>query len=68
MVDTGTDAAAGMFVVGLAFVLVAAVTWSPLWLWIGGPLVVGSAVATAGRRRTDPDGEAPLGPAHQDRP
>ena len=67
MVDPGTDVAAEMFVVGLAFVLVAAVTWSPLWLWIGGPLVVASVVATA-LRRGDPDVEAAPGPVRQGRP
>jgi apolipoprotein N-acyltransferase len=66
--DSGSDAAAGVFAVGFAFVFVAVLAHEPLWLWLAGPLMLGPLVATARRRRTGPDPEVTLGPGRQGRP
>ncbi|RKN41598.1 hypothetical protein D7294_13940 [Streptomyces hoynatensis] len=65
--DRGSDAAAGVFAVGFAglFFAVLSGRWWPLW--IGGPLMLGSLVATARRRRTGPDPDVVLGPSGPDR-
>jgi hypothetical protein len=64
-----TDAALGVFVVGLAALMIGVVTeFTVVWLVIGGLLMLGAVAATARRRRTGPDPEVTLRPGGERRP
>ncbi|MGW4784217.1 hypothetical protein [Streptomyces sp. NPDC004230] len=64
-----TDVALGVFVVGLAVLMIGVATeFTVIWLVIGGLLMLGSVVATARQRRTGPAPETTLRPGGRDRP
>ena len=64
-----TDAALGVFVAGLAVLMIGVVTeFTVVLLVIGGLLMLGSVAATARRRRTGPDPEVTLRPGGEGRP
>lgn len=68
VVSVRTDAALGVFVVGLAVLMIGVVKeFNVALLVIGGLLMLGSVAATA-RRRTGPDPEVTLRPGGNDRP
>lgn len=63
------DAALGVFVVGLAVLMIGVVTgFTAVWLVIGGLLMLGALAATARRRRTGPDPEVTLRPGGDEKP
>jgi hypothetical protein len=64
-----SDAALGVFVVGLAVLMIGVITeFTVVWLVVGGLLMLGSVAATARRRRTGPAPEVTLRPGGKDRP
>ena len=64
-----SDAALGVFVVGLAiFMWGAAIGWMRGMLIVGGLLMLGAVAATARQRRTGPDPEVTLRPGGKERP
>jgi hypothetical protein len=64
-----SDAALGVFVVGLAVLMIGVITeFTVVWLVVGGLLMLGSVAATARRRRTGPDPEVTLRPGGKERP
>ncbi|NEB92433.1 hypothetical protein [Streptomyces bauhiniae] len=63
------DAAFGVFVVGLAVLMVGvAVGFSVPFMVVGGLLMLGAVAATARQRQTGPDPEVTLRPGGKDRP
>ncbi|MFF4489431.1 hypothetical protein ACFY0F_23530 [Streptomyces sp. NPDC001544] len=63
------DAALGVFVVGLAVLMIGVVKEFNLTLLvIGGLLMLGAVAATARQRRTGPDPEVTLQPGGESRP
>ena len=63
------DAALGVFVVGLAVLMIGVVKeFNVALLVIGGLIMLGSVAATARQRRTGPDPEVTLRPGGKDRP
>ncbi|WP_416976703.1 hypothetical protein [Streptomyces sp. T028] len=64
-----TDAAFGVFVVGLAlFMLGMWMGFAPALMMLGGLLMLGTVAATARQRRTGPDPEVTFRPGGKDRP
>lgn len=64
-----SDAALGVFVVGLAVLMIGVVKeFSVVLLVIGGLLMLGAVAATARQRRTGPDPDVTLRPGGKDRP
>jgi hypothetical protein len=64
-----SDAALGVFVVGLAVLMFGVIAeFTVVWLVVGGLLMLGSVAATARQRRTGPDPEVTLRPGGKDRP
>jgi cytochrome c biogenesis protein ResB len=69
VVSVKADAALGVFVVGLAVLMIGVVKeFNVALLVIGGLLMLGSVAATARQRRTGPDPEVTLRPGGKDRP
>jgi len=69
VVSVKADAALGVFVVGLAVLMIGVVTdFTVIWLVLGGLLMLGSVAATARQRRTGPDPEVTLRPGGKERP
>lgn len=69
VVSVKADAALGVFVVGLAVLMIGVVTeFTVIWLVLGGLLMLGAVAATARRRRTGPDPEVTLRPGGEGRP
>jgi hypothetical protein len=69
VVSMRTDAALGVFVVGLAVLMIGVVKeFNVALLVIGGLLMFGSVAATTRQRRTGPDPEVTLRPGGKDRP
>lgn len=64
-----TDAVLGVFVVGLAVLMIGVVKeFNVALLVVGGLLMLGSVAATARQRRTGPDPEVTLRPGGKERP
>jgi hypothetical protein len=64
-----TDAVLGVFVVGLAVLMIGVVKeFNVALLVIGGLLMLGAVAATARQRRTGPDPEVTLRPGGKGRP
>jgi len=64
-----TDAALGVFVVGLAVLMIGVVKeFNVALLVIGGLIMLGAVAATARQRRTGPDPEVTLKPGSEGRP
>jgi hypothetical protein len=64
-----SDAALGVFVVGLAVLMFGVISgFTVVWLVVGGLLMLGAVAATARQRRTGPDPEVTLRPGGKDRP
>jgi hypothetical protein len=64
-----TDAALGVFVVGLAMLMIGVVKeFNVALLVIGGLLMLGAVAATARQRQTGQDPEVTLKPGGDDRP
>jgi hypothetical protein len=64
-----SDAALGVFVVGLVVLMFGVITeFTVVWLVVGGLLMLGAVAATARQRRTGPDPEVTLRPGGKDRP
>jgi hypothetical protein len=64
-----SDAALGVFVVGLAVLMFGVISeFTVVWLVIGGLLMLGAVAATARQRRTGPEPEVTLRPGGKDRP
>ncbi|MFJ5973527.1 hypothetical protein [Streptomyces sp. NPDC093060] len=69
VVSVKVDAALGVFVVGLAVLMIGVVTdFTVIWIVLGGLLMLGAVAATARQRRTGPDPEVTLRPGGKDRP
>lgn len=69
VVSVKADAALGVFVVGLAVLMIGVVTeFTVIWLVIGGLLMLGAVAATARQRRAGPKPEVTLRPGGKDRP
>ena len=69
VVSVKADAALGVFVVGLAVLMIGVVTgFTVVWLVIGGLLMLGSVAATVRQRRTGPEPEVTLRPGGDGRP
>ena len=69
VVSVKADAALGVFVVGLAVLMIGVVKeFNVALLVIGGLIMLGSVAATARQRRTGPDPEVTLRPGGKDRP
>jgi hypothetical protein len=69
VVRVRADAALGVFVVGLAVLMIGVVKeFNVALLVIGGLLMLGAVAATARQRRTGPDPEVTLRPGGKDRP
>jgi hypothetical protein len=64
-----TSGALGVFVVGLALLMVGvARDFTVAWMAVGGVLMLGAVGATAGRRRTGPEPEVTMQPGGEGRP
>jgi hypothetical protein len=64
-----TDAVLGVFVVGLAVLMIGVVKeFNVALLVVGGLLMLGAVAATARQRRTGPDPDVTLRPGGKDRP
>lgn len=69
VVSVKADAALGVFVVGLAVLMIGVVKeFNVALLVIGGLLMLGSVAATARQRRTGPAPDVTLRPGGKDRP
>jgi hypothetical protein len=69
VVSVKTDAALGVFVVGLAVLMIGVVKeFNVALLVIGGLIMLGSVAATARQRRTGPDPDVTLRPGGNGRP
>jgi hypothetical protein len=69
VVSMKADAALGVFVVGLAVLMIGVVRgFIVALLVIGGLLMLGAVAATARQRRTGPDPEVTLRPGSEGRP
>jgi hypothetical protein len=64
-----TSGALGVFVVGLALLMVGVARgFTVAWMAVGGVLMLGAVGATAGRRRTGPEPEVTMRPGGEGRP
>jgi type III secretory pathway component EscV len=64
-----TDAAAGVFMAGLALVFIGIWTGYTVWMFaVAALLMVGAVTATARQRRTGPEPEVTLRPGGESRP
>jgi hypothetical protein len=69
VVSVKADAALGVFVVGLAVLMIGVVKeFNVALLVIGGLVMLGAVTTTARQRRTGPDPEVTLRPGGKDRP